>query len=421
MRFGLPSNDLNSAKEGNMSDLNLNDSDVQKLEWLAHQPNGIFQQRAQAILLARQGLSPAEITARVRLTPRQVSYWLGQYKRRGTDIFPGDTFDAALTEPDTQPVPIPRPEIPATDKPGIQPDEPMSEAGRKVLAHYLGKLLEQEEPVRKGEDNEAIHDMRVASRRLRSALDIFGDYYQKVTLKWYRKELRRIARALGEVRDLDVMRSKAKDHAETLREEERQGLQPLLDDWQVQLDEARTDLLHELDSRRYARFLNEFARFVLTPDQDAISLDDDDPSPHLVQHVAPHLIYERFTTVRAYERILNHPSLDTLHALRIDAKRLRYILEAFEEVLGSQAKAVIGALKALQDHLGDLQDARVASSIMYDFVQDAGEDEPMPVVLRYLAVREQEKQQLLAAVNETWAAFANSEVSRALALAVAKL
>ncbi len=403
-----------------MSDLNLKENDVEKLEWLAHQPNGIFQQRAQAILLAQQGLSPAEITAQVKLTPRQVSYWLGQYKRRGNDIFPGDTFDAALTEPATQPVRLPRPEIPATDQPGIQSDEPMSEAGRKVLAHYLGKLLEQEEPIRKGEDDEAIHDMRVASRRLRSALDIFGDYYQKRALKWYRKELRRIASALGEVRDLDVMRSKAKDHAETLSDEERQGLQPLLDHWQAQLDEARADLLQE-HSRRYARFLNAFARFVMTPEHDAITSDDDDPAPYLVRHVAPRLIYERYATVRAYERILNDPSLDTLHALRIDAKRLRYILEAFEEVLGSQAEAVIDALKALQDHLGNLQDARVASSVMYDFVQNAGEAEPMSAVLRYLAVREQEKQQLLAAINETWAAFANPDVGRGLALAIAKL
>src|SRR5205814_9294356 len=137
MRFGLPWNYLTNMKEYCMSDLNLKDSDVQKLEWLAHQPNGIFQQRAQAILLAGQGMSPAQITMQLKLTPRQVSYWLGQYKRRGTDIFPGDTFDAAVIEPETQPVSLPRPQVPATEKPGIQPDEPMSEAGRKVLAHYL--------------------------------------------------------------------------------------------------------------------------------------------------------------------------------------------------------------------------------------------------------------------------------------------
>src|SRR5262249_19016414 len=141
------------------------------------------------------------------------------------------------------------------------------EAGRQVLAHYIAKLLEPEEPVRKGEAGEAIHDMRVASRRLRSALDIFGAYFQKGALKRYRKELRRIARSLGEVRDLDVMRTKAIEHAATLPEEERQGLQPLLDNWQAQLDDARTDLLAEIQSHRYARFLNEFARFALTPDQ----------------------------------------------------------------------------------------------------------------------------------------------------------
>src|SRR5215813_14177818 len=110
-----------------MFDLKLNESDVQKLEWLAHQPDGAFQQRARAILLAGQGLSPDEITAQVQLTHRQVCYWLGQYRRRGTDIFPGDTFDVALSEPTGQPLP-PRPQLPVTEKPGIQAHEPMSEA-----------------------------------------------------------------------------------------------------------------------------------------------------------------------------------------------------------------------------------------------------------------------------------------------------
>src|SRR5215475_7354852 len=114
-----------------MFDFKLNESDTQKLEWLADQPGGIFQQRARAILLAGQGLSPDEITAQVQLTHRQVSYWLGQYRRRGTDIFPGDTFDGALSSLTVQPLP-PRPEIPVTDKPGIQGDDLMSEAGRKV-------------------------------------------------------------------------------------------------------------------------------------------------------------------------------------------------------------------------------------------------------------------------------------------------
>ncbi len=110
-----------------------------------------------------------------------------------------------------------------------------------------------------------------------------------------------------------------------------------------------------------------------------------------------------------------------LHALRIDAKRLRYMLEAFEEALGTEAKRVIDAAKALQDHLGDLQDARVAITMMQAFVEGTDETQSTAGVLKYMAVRENEKQQLLSAVGQTWQAFAQPDVRRALALAVSSL
>src|SRR5229473_6320504 len=144
----------------------------------------------------------------------------------------------------------------------------------------------------------------------------------------------------------------------------------------------------------------------MTPGQDAAPVEA--PDPYLVRHVAPSLIYRRYETVRAYEPILDRASLDTLHTLRIDAKRLRYTLEAFEEVLGSEAKEVIEMVKAVQDHLGDLQDARVAAGLIHDFIQQADESansQRMNAVLQYLTDREGEKQRLLASVRETWDSF----------------
>src|SRR5437870_6198022 len=84
-----------------------------------------------------------------------------------------------------------------SDKPGLQPDDSMAEAGRKVLAYYFARMQEQEPSVREGHQNkDAIHDMRVATRRMRSALDIFGAFYRGSAIRPFSKELRRVARSL---------------------------------------------------------------------------------------------------------------------------------------------------------------------------------------------------------------------------------
>jgi CHAD domain-containing protein len=76
--------------------------------------------------------------------------------------------------------------------------------------------------------------------------------------------------------------------------------------------------------------------------------------------LAPLLIYTRLASVRAFNAILPDASIEQLHGLRIEFKKLRYTIEFFREVLGEEARAVIDDLKALQDHLGDLNDAQGA-------------------------------------------------------------
>jgi CHAD domain-containing protein len=314
------------------------------------------------------------------------------------------------------------PRLPLTEKAGIQPDDLMSEAGRKILAYFFARMLAEEEGVRQGAAVDPIHDMRVATRRLRSALDTFEAYYHYKAIKPYVKMLRKVGRALGAVRDLDVFRLKADKYAEGLPDDRRRGLQGLLDDWRSQLDDARQTLIEVLDGDSYTEFVAEFAHFVTTPDKDAIKIPHKERSmPHQVRHVAPRLIYQRYEVVRAYETVLGEASLGALHLLRIDAKRLRYMLESFAEVLGPEAKTVIESVKMVQDHLGELQDARVAVMLMSDFVHDAGEETQTSAVLQYMAVREEEKQRLLAAVPQVWQAFTHPDIRRALALSVAVL
>ena len=84
------------------------------------------------------------------------------------------------------------------------------------------------------------------------------------------------------------------------------------------------------------------------------------PQEPLVATVTPRLIAKRYEKLLAYGPSLHGASIETLHTLRIDCKRLRYALEFLRETLSPQAEAAIEDFKHAQDHLGETNDAYVA-------------------------------------------------------------
>ena len=90
---------------------------------------------------------------------------------------------------------------------GVQSQDTMRTALGKVLRFYFERMLQHEPGTRLGKDPEELHDMRVASRRLRSALRLFGSYLTGPYATSCAEGLRRLARVLGDVRDMDVAAS----------------------------------------------------------------------------------------------------------------------------------------------------------------------------------------------------------------------
>jgi CHAD domain-containing protein len=309
------------------------------------------------------------------------------------------------------------------DKPGVLPDDTMSEAGRKILAFHFARMLTHEPGVRAGLEPKEVHDMRVAIRRMRSAIPVFEPYFVGKSLKRAGRALRRLGRTLGPVRDLDVMAIKTRKYAEKLDDQTQAGLQGLLKTWEREQKAARAEFIDLLDSDVLEQFLLHFAYFVNTPGLNAVRLapSTDDPQPLLVRHVVPRVLYEKYEAVRAYEPILGEASFDALHALRIRAKELRYALEAFEEVLGPSAKEVIVAIKALQEFIGEIQDARVAADHLHAYLSRHDDRSQTTAVLAYMTARQAERDRKRAEVGGHWADFNRPEVRRALAAAIADL
>jgi CHAD domain-containing protein len=316
----------------------------------------------------------------------------------------------------------------AMQSPGVEAADTLAEAGRKVMGFQFAEMLRHEEGTRLGEDIEELHDMRVATRRMRAAFEVFADGFKLKSIGPHLKGLRATGRALGRVRDLDVFMEKAQHYLDTLPEDHRSGLDPLLDGWREEREKDRGEMMDHLNDTGYADFKRKFLSFLTTPGEGGKKVDP--TSPHLVHDILPVLVYTRLGAVRAFASILDSATIEQLHALRIEFKKLRYTLEFFQEVLGGEAKALIEELKILQDHLGDLNDADVACGILRDFLDEwenrqlmvpiDERENPEPIVA-YLATRHAERHRLIVTFREAWARFDRPEIRVKFAKAVSVL
>ncbi|MFN8474835.1 MAG: CHAD domain-containing protein [Anaerolineae bacterium] len=305
--------------------------------------------------------------------------------------------------------------------PGVEPGDTMAEAGRKVLAFHFQKMLNEEDGARKGDDIEAVHKMRVATRRMRAALKMFAPYYKARVVHDLAGDLGDTARALGKVRDLDVALEHLDEYAATLPEEARAGLDPLREHWSKQRNKARKKLVSWLDSQRYRQFVAHFKDFVESPGKGRLK-SDDSIQPILVRHLAPAAIWDAFAEVRAYDRVVENAPVNLLHQLRIHSKRLRYTLEFFAEDLGPNADSLVEAVTAMQDHLGEMHDAHVSADTLEDFLAaQSHKGHELPAVQDYLQARASAEMHYYETFAPVWDAITGKSFRRKLGDAVARL
>ena len=288
----------------------------------------------------------------------------------------------------------------------ILPTDPMAEAGRKIFARQLRRMIRHEAGSRTGEDIESVHQMRVASRRMRSLFTLIGAHYRRKTVAEYERGLSEVARALGAIRDLDVLILDLQAFAAPERQDALDSLIALLDDRRRQ-HRARLNKL--FDSKRYARFIRRFRRFSKGRGRGARKIRRAE-RPHQLRHVLPLLLHERLARVKAYDAVLPAADDATLHALRVEYKQLRYALEFFLPALGSSAGRLLVQIKAMQEILGRINDI----AVFIDTVRRLDDLTPEQASLleSYCGAREAELAALREHFNAAWLRFNNRATQR---------
>lgn len=321
----------------------------------------------------------------------------------------------------------------------VLPEDPMALVAGRVFSQQFAKMLSHEKETRKGEDVEALHDMRVAVRRMRAAAKVFEAYLDSEKLEPHIKGLRRTLRAVGNVRDLDVFQEKVEEYIKELPSEHEHDLDLLFAVLAEEKRKSSENMLAYFNSEKYASFKREFSDFLSVPEAWALptTTEKRDSLPYRVRDVLPSILYARFSDISAYSEWMEGPfvSVVRLHRLRIAAKGLRYTLEFFEDMIGEDAKTMIEELKKFQDHLGDLHDAVVAIDLLGSFLE-TGEwgsiengknfggkelSENTKKIKDYLEYREEELQVLLNTFPEAWGRIQNGEFSGRIANIVKSL
>lgn len=393
-------------------------------------------QRARIILLTLEGQDENTIAESVGVSPRTVLKWQNAWAQDGLWIFPQEVFTDTMPVEDEHDADIDDDEddeqLPLNvndeqqeaefdlmafkDAPNILPNDSMAEAGRKLMLHNLAQMQHYLPTAIIGEDIEGVHKMRVATRRLRSVLDIFVRYMDTDAYRIVQKRLRQTARRLGGVRDLDVFRGYITQYIETELSGDTEPLLPLFAVFDAQYGKARRRLEKWLNGEKYSNFVLTFSAMLQSGDTQL----GEDLHLYEVNQMVPRLIYADLEYVRLHRPFLSQAGPDELHAIRLDLKRLRYALESFAEVLGAEVETVIKALKRQQDHFGELNDMHVAVKLLNDWMKSlAKPDRDAAKAFRHYCQARAEA--LTAQVPSVWEEFDNQQIRRALAQAVGAL
>jgi Uncharacterized conserved protein len=326
---------------------------------------------------------------------------------------------------------VPFSEFRSMKKTDIKATDTMREAARKILMFNFGVMVEHERGTKVGKDIEELHDMRVAAMRMRSAIEVLEDYLDMKKMFSHYKNIKFTRKVLGSVRDLDVFLEKIDHYLGEQAPEMRMEMDPLTDSILIEKAKQRGNMLVYLDDVKYNKFKNNFADYLLGKKSWKMKSvnKNGEPVPCRVMDVLPVLLYTQFAAVRAYDEVISDetvvdPSLEKYHLLRIDVKILRYTLEFFKEVLGSESKDLIKDLKALQDNLGDMHDTVVALELLDNFEKygrwgEVGNKkssasnglQDYPGVDAYLGYRKQELQNLLDAFPDVWSKVIDPDFS----------
>jgi CHAD domain-containing protein len=302
------------------------------------------------------------------------------------------------------------------------PEDPASSFFFTAIERNLEILRTMGPRVPDGDDPEIIHDVRVAIRRIRACISLrTPDAAQKRASAIDRK-LRGLFRMLGEVRDLDVLLASVYTYSKRLGIRRAKEFVAFVNDCEIRRSKALSRVISAFSPPAFEASLGAFSELPV------MYRESGEPAFRAVPALldAPVLIAGTYRALLAFDPMLKTGATpdETYHAARRAAKRHRYSIEFFSGMLGPGAERCHGTVKALQDHLGSMNDTFSAIRRVMSFLsrsmaaggdgQYPGDHPPGPEVTRYLALRQTESRRLAAGFTHVWKRVSSPTFRRTL-------
>jgi CHAD domain-containing protein len=251
----------------------------------------------------------------------------------------------------------------------------MGHAIRGIFYSLLQSLEANRRAILSGdEDPERLHQLRVSMRKMRVLFSLLHDFFDESWRKKRRKSLGKLMRATGPLRDLDVALERFRTSADDLEERERRGLEAFVAILTAERDAERRRLPELLDSTIFAAECEALRNFI---EGKTIGVLTEQGRIPALPALAPILKKLHRKILRDGERLGKSSPDRAYHRLRIQVKKLRYLLEFFAPILDLRATVEeLERLKTLQTLLGEHQDLTVQRNRLASVLKEKDLSDP---------------------------------------------
>lgn len=238
----------------------------------------------------------------------------------------------------------------------------------KVITQNISNLQKAIQGFQKRKNIEDIHDLRVSSRRIQVALEIFRQYLPFKKSKGWENSIRRLTKSFGDARDLDVqlnfIQSFYGKNNDSILKPGGRRLILRLNQRREKLQRLLQKTLAELNKDRILQKMLDVFQIPVAETELAFI-----PEPSLYQ-LSFDVINKRLDEFLFFEIYLPYPDhVKELHLMRIAAKRLRYTLEIFSSLYEDQLENPLNVSRAIQTNLGDIRDCDVWLDYLPNFLE----------------------------------------------------
>ena len=295
----------------------------------------------------------------------------------------------------------------------LEPDMRSDEAVKRVLRFLLEVMKINEPGIQTDIDTEFLHDYRVAVRRTRSALTQLKHVFPPEKTDRYKNDFASLGETTNQLRDLDVYLLKEEAYKSMLPVVLREDIAPMFAYLREKRSKSLMDVVNSLGSVEYGRIKNDWEVFLNEP---AVENHEAPYARRSIIDLAQDRIYKRYRSViRDGSIALQDPQEKQLHLLRIECKKLRYLIEFFADLFPrKKIDMVLKQLRKLQDNLGDFNDFCIQEQYLLEIseelpVNEAQSRKTILAIGSLVGALDNEKQSAQASFSKTFTEFSCPE------------